>query len=95
MEDFADVAQARETYRLFAEAMNRGRDILLRAGIAEAPPPVPDFDAVFRRLPGAARRDLFERLRALDAPTIPDAMRVWQPVLKKAFGGLRRRSQAR
>jgi hypothetical protein len=85
MEDFADVAKARETYQLFAEAMNRGRDILLRAGIAEAPPPVPDFDAVFRRLPAGVRRDLFEQLRALDTPTIPDALRVWQPVLKKAF----------
>ena len=36
MEEFADVARARESYALFAEAMDKGRDILLRAGIAQA-----------------------------------------------------------
>jgi hypothetical protein len=86
MEDFADVARARETYLLFAAAMNQGREILVRAGIAEAPPPVPEFDAVFRRLNAGIRETLFTELRGIDKPTTVDALRVWQPLLKKAFG---------
>ncbi|HWE48514.1 MAG TPA: hypothetical protein VG273_01920 [Bryobacteraceae bacterium] len=86
MVEFADVARARESYELFAEAMNKGRDILVRAGIAAAPPPVPEFDAAFRRLDNGLRRTLFDELRKLQGVTTPDAMRIWQPLLKKAFG---------
>jgi hypothetical protein len=86
MEDFADVARARESYALFAAAMRQGRDILLRAGIAEAPPPVPEFDAVFQRLNADIRATLFSELRGIEKPTTVDALRVWSPLLKKAFG---------
>ena len=41
MEEFESVAKAREAYAVFVDAMSKGRDILLRAGIAEAAPPVP------------------------------------------------------
>ena len=85
MEDFSDVAKARETYALFAAAMNQGRAILQRAGIAAAPPPFPDFDAVFKRLNPALRQALYAELRSLEAPTTPDALRIWQSLLKKAF----------
>jgi hypothetical protein len=85
METFADVAKARETYALFAAALNQGREILLRAGIAEAPPPVPEFDAVFRRLNPTHREALFAELRQLETPTTVDALRIWQPLLKRAF----------
>lgn len=86
MEEFADVARARETYALFAAAMNQGREILVRAGIAEAPPPVPEFDAVFRRLNPAVRETLFTELRRIEKATTVEALRVWGPLLKKAFG---------
>jgi hypothetical protein len=85
MEQFADVSSARETYALFAAAMEKGRDILLRAGIAASPPPVPDFDPVFRRLDSSLRQTLFEELRKLDTFTTADAIRIWRPLLSKAF----------
>ena len=86
MEQFADVAKAREIYSLFAAAMEKGRDILQRAGIAEASPAVPDFDAVFRRLTPALRQTLYDQIRELETPTTPDAIRIWQPLLRKAAG---------
>ncbi len=85
MEDFADISKARESYALFAEAMEKGREILIRAGIAEAPPPVPEFDAVFGRLNSAMRQQLFSEVRPLQTITSVDALRIWQPILKKAF----------
>jgi hypothetical protein len=98
MEQFADVAKARETYAIFAAAMEKGRDILLRAGIAAAPPPVPEFDLVFRRLDPSLRQTLYEQLGKLESPaavtgdavtgaaiTPADAIRIWQPLLKRAF----------
>jgi hypothetical protein len=88
MEQFADVAKARETYAIFAAAMEKGRDILLRAGIAAAPPPVPEFDLVFRRLDQSLRQTLYEQLGKLEpatAITPADAIRIWQPLLKRAF----------
>lgn len=87
MEDFADVSRARESYKLFADAMVKGRDILVRAGIApEAPPPIPDFDAVFRRLDAGLRPALFSQLRPLNGITTEDAIRIWQPLIRQAFG---------
>jgi hypothetical protein len=65
--------------------MNKGRDILVRAGIA-APPPIPEFDAVFRRLDSGLRQTLFQELRELKSFSTPDAIRIWQPLLKRAFG---------
>ena len=89
MDEFTAVSRARETWALFAEAMQKGREILLRAGIAEAPPAVPDFDTVYRRLSPAMKRELFDQLEGLAAATTAattvDALRIWQPLLKKAF----------
>jgi hypothetical protein len=82
MEDFSDVAKARETYTLFVDAMNKGREILLRSGVAEDAPPVPGFDAVFQRLDHSSRRQLFSQTRALENPTTVDALRIWQPLIK-------------
>jgi len=87
MEEFADVSKARATYVLFAEAMKKGRDILVRAGIAAAPPPIPPFDAVFRRLNADLRQALYADLREMSEPNTVEAIRIWQPVLKRAFGG--------
>jgi hypothetical protein len=86
VEEFANVSRARESYALFAAAMNTGRDILLRAGIAATPPPIPDFDAVFRRLDASLRQQLYAELGKLQTITTPDALRIWQPLLKKAAG---------
>lgn len=86
MEQFADVAKARETYALFAEAMNKGRDIPIRAGIAQAAPPVTAFDVVFRRLDVNSRQELYGALRPLETATPADALRIWQPLMKQAFG---------
>jgi hypothetical protein len=86
MDEFTAVSKARETYALFAEAMEKGRDIIRRAGIVEAPPPVPVFDEVFRRLRPDVKRTLYAQLAELEAtPTTVDALRIWQPLLKKAF----------
>jgi hypothetical protein len=84
-DEFAAVSKARETWALFAEAMQKGREILLRAGIAEAPPAVPDFDTVYRRLSPAMKQELFDRLKTLgpDAPATVDALRIWQPLLRE------------
>jgi hypothetical protein len=86
VDEFADVAKARATYALFADAMSKGRDILVRAGIASAPPPVPDFDAVFRRLNANLRETLYADLRTVESLTTEEALRIWQPLLKRAFG---------
>ena len=85
MDEFTAVSRARETWALFAEALQKGREILLRAGIAEAPPAVPDFDTVYRRLSPAMKQELFDQLENLATATTVDALRIWQPLLKKAF----------
>ena len=85
MDDFADVARARAAYKLYSDAMNRGRDILTRAGIATAPPPVPEFDAIFRRLRPDVKQELFAELRELPEADPADAMRVWKTAITKTF----------
>ena len=85
MEEFENVAKAREAYALFVEAMSKGRDILLRAGIAEVAPPVPDFDVVFRRLDAGLRQKLYADLRDVEKVTPVAALRIWQPLIKRAF----------
>ena len=92
MDEFADVSKARATYALFADAMRKGREILLRAGIAAAPPPVPDFDAVFHRLNSDLRQALYTELRTVNSITTEEALRVWQPFMKRAFGAPARSS---
>ena len=84
MEEFSNVSKARESYALFSAALNTGRDILLRAGIAAAPPPIPEFDTVFRRLDAGLRQELYTELHGLETLTTADAMRIWQPLLKRA-----------
>jgi hypothetical protein len=84
MEEFSNVSKARESYALFAAALNTGRDILQRAGIATAPPAIPEFDAVFRRLDASLRQELYTELHRVETLTTADAMRIWQPLLKRA-----------
>ncbi|MCU1328768.1 MAG: hypothetical protein JWN34_4138 [Bryobacterales bacterium] len=85
MDDFADVARAKASYKLYADAMNKGREILTRAGIAAAPPPVPEFDAIFRRLKPDARQELYAGLREIEEITPIDAMRVWKAAITRSF----------
>jgi hypothetical protein len=86
MEEFADVAKARASYKVFIEALNQGREIMRRAGVAD-PPPVPDFDTVFRRLTPEMRQELYAALD-LDEPKTPtETIRLWQPLIRRAFGG--------
>jgi hypothetical protein len=46
MDEFADRARPRESYKTFAEAMRAGREILRGAGVVD-PPEIPEFDKVF------------------------------------------------
>jgi len=85
MEDFEDIAKARAAWNAYTTAMQAGREIMMRAGVAD-PPPIPDFDAVFKRLDNAARAELFNALRGKEPPTPAEAIRLWQPLLKRAFG---------
>lgn len=85
MEEFADVAKARASYKAYVEAMNAGREIMRRAGVVD-PPPVPDFDAIFRRLSPELRQELYATLEQTPATTPSDALRVWQPIVRRAFG---------
>jgi len=84
MDEFTAVSRARDSWNLFAEAMNKGRDILQRAGIAQSPPPVPEFEAVYRRLTPALKKTLFTELESLETISTADALRIWQPLLKQA-----------
>ena len=61
MEEFSDVARARASYKAYVDALNAGREIMRRAGVAD-PPPIPDFDAIFRRFSPALRQELFAAL---------------------------------
>jgi hypothetical protein len=85
MDDFADVARARAAYKTFAEALSAGRTIIQRAGVP-APPPIPDFDVVFRKLNSEMRRDLYEALGKADPVSPAEAIRIWQPLIRRAFG---------
>ncbi|HTA46678.1 MAG TPA: hypothetical protein VK789_29745 [Bryobacteraceae bacterium] len=85
MDDFADVAKARAAYKVFAEALSAGRGIIQRAGVA-APPPIPDFDIVFRKLNSEMRRELYAALGQAEAISPADAIRIWQPLIRRAFG---------
>jgi alpha-D-ribose 1-methylphosphonate 5-phosphate C-P lyase len=88
MEDFEDIAKARAAWSAYVSAMQAGREIMVRAGVAE-PPPIPEFDAVFKRLDTTARTELFNALRDKEPPTPAEAIGIWQPLLKRAFGGTR------
>ena len=85
MDDFADVARARAAYKIFTEALSAGRAILQRAGVAQ-PPPIPDFDVVFRKLNSEMRRDLYQELGKAEVISPAESIRIWQPLIRRAFG---------
>ena len=85
MDDFADVARARASYKSFVEAMKAGREIMQRVGVTN-PPPIPDFDAVFRRMSAEMRKELYAELNTTEAAKPAEAIRVWQPMIRRAFG---------
>jgi hypothetical protein len=47
---------------------------------------VPNFDAVFRRLNADLRESIYAELRTMENLTTEEALRIWQPLLKRAFG---------
>jgi hypothetical protein len=85
MDDFADVARARAAYKTFTDAIQAGREIVRRAGVPD-PPPIPDFDIVFRRLTQPMRDELYAELRSANHLSPADAIRLWQPFIRRAFG---------
>ncbi len=86
MADFADVARARASYKVFEGALRAGREIMKRAGVPD-PPPIPEFDAVFRKLDAASKEALYVELRPVEAVEPKEAIRIWTPLVKRAFGG--------
>ena len=88
MEEFDDVARARASYNRFVKALSAGREILQRAGVPD-PPPIPDFDVVFRRLNAGMRAELYGALRAEAEPGPAESIRLWQPLIRRAFGALK------
>ncbi len=85
MADFSDFARARASWNAYVEAMEKGREIMIRAGVP-GPPPIPEFDAVFKRLDAGAREELYAALRGKETPRPAEAIRIWQPLIKRAFG---------
>jgi len=85
MDEFSDVARARAAYQPFADAIHAGREIVRRAGVPD-PPPIPDFDAVFRRLTPPIRAELYAELRKAESLGPAEAIRLWQPFIRRAFG---------
>ncbi|MEP6716417.1 MAG: hypothetical protein ABJC09_12670 [Terriglobia bacterium] len=88
MDEFSEVARARASYKAFTEALNTGREIMRRAGVPD-PPPIPGFDAVFRRLDAQGREELFAAIREENPVNPADAVRIWQPLVRRAFGRAR------
>jgi hypothetical protein len=87
-DEFSNVARARESWKAFTEAMSAGREILRRAGVPD-PPPIPEFDMVFRRLNAQSKTELYAALREKDVLTPAEAIKIWQPLIKKAFSDTR------
>jgi hypothetical protein len=85
MDDFADVAKARAVYKTFTDALSAGREIMRRAGVVD-PPPIPEFDTVYRRLTPETRRELFRTLANVESVTPAQAIRIWQPLIRRVFG---------
>ena len=85
MDDFADVSKARASYKTFAEALQAGRVLLQRAGVPD-PPPIPEFDLVFRRLTPQMRLELYAELRKTSVIGPAESIRIWQPLIRRAFG---------
>ncbi len=85
MDEFAERAKALATYKTFSDAMHAGRDILRRAGVAD-PPPIPEFEKVFRKLTPEMRAELYAQLRDVETLAPAEAIRLWQPFVRRAFG---------
>ena len=85
MEEFADVSRARASYKLFVEAVTAGREIMRRVGVPD-PPEIPPFDAVFKRLSADSKKDLYAALSEKESLTPAEAVRLWQPFIRRAFG---------
>lgn len=85
MDEFADVANARAAYKIFEDAMHKGREIMMRAGVENAPP-IPEFDTVYRRLTAPMRQELFAAVKNAEKLTPAEAIRIWQPLIRRAFG---------
>jgi len=79
------VARARAAYKVFTEAANAGRDIMRRAGVPD-PPEIPTFDMVFKRLSADSKKDLYAALSEKEELSPADAIRLWQPFIRRAFG---------
>jgi hypothetical protein len=82
--EFADVAKARASYKVFRDAMNAGRDIMRRAGVADAPE-VPDFDVIFRRMTPELKQELYAALNQAEISLPAEVIRFWQPFIRRAF----------
>jgi hypothetical protein len=65
--------------------MHAGREILRRAGVVD-PPPIPEFEKVFRNLTPELRAELYARLRDVETLAPAEAIRLWQPFIRRAFG---------
>src|ERR1700685_2374405 len=85
VDDFDDVARVRTSYNAFVEAMSAGREIMRRAGVPD-PPPIPGFDTVFQRLNTKMRNELYAVLRQEQTRSPADVIRLWQPLIRRAFG---------
>jgi hypothetical protein len=72
--------------------MKAGREIMQRVGVLN-PPPIPDFDVIYRRLSPEMRSELYAELNRIDATKPAEAIRVWQPVIRRAFGVQQRPKQ--
>jgi hypothetical protein len=90
MEEFADVSKARASWKVYHEAMTAGREILRRAGVAE-PPPIPEFDAIFRLLTPELRQELYAALDANPSATPAETVQIWQPIIRGVASSARSR----
>jgi hypothetical protein len=88
MEEFSDVSRARASWKVYLEAMTAGREILRRAGVAE-PPPIPEFDTIFRLLTPELRQELYAALDAHPSATPAETVQIWQPLIR---GSLNRKA---
>jgi hypothetical protein len=85
MDDFAERAKALASYKTFSDAIQAGREILRRAGVVD-PPPIPEFEKVFRNLTPEMRAELYAQLRNVETLAPAEAIRLWQPFIRRAFG---------
>ena len=56
-----------------------------RAGVPD-PPEIPAFDMVFKRLSADSKKDLYAALADKEELSPAEAIRLWQPFIRRAFG---------